>query len=217
LDKHLEESRAARDANWQHHRIVPAGKQIVARNQASEEVFVLCGGWGFRFFQLPDGRRQILNFLLPGDLFSAATVFEQRLHFSVKAMTETQVSGMQRAEVKARLAVNPDILLALAAAYTAENEAADKSITALGQCSAEERIAHLFLHLMRRIAARSVIREQRYPFPLRQQHIADAVGLTPVHVSRVLGLFRERGVVELSDGTLHVGDLPELERIGALN
>ena len=86
-----------------------------------------------------------------------------------------------------------------------------------GQRSAEERIAYLFLHLMQRIAARSVIREQRYPFPLRQQHIADAVGLTPVHMSRVVSLFRERGLVELSDGVLKVFNLPELQRIGSLN
>lgn len=107
--------------------------------------------------------------------------------------------------------------MALAASCTADSEAADKSLTALGQYSAEERIAYLLLHLVRRIAARNVIREQRYPFPLRQQHIADAVGLTPVHVSRVFSLFRERGIVELSDGILQVGNLAELEHIGSLN
>jgi CRP-like cAMP-binding protein len=89
--------------------------------------------------------------------------------------------------------------------------------TALGQYSAEERIAYLLLHLTRRISARSVIREQRYLFPLRQQHIADAVGLTPVHVSRVLSLFRDRGIVGLSDGVLQVFNPHELERIGSLN
>ena len=217
LEKRLEESGAQQDANWQHHRIVPAGKQIATRNLVSEDVFVLCGGWGFRFFQLADGRRQILNFLLPGDLFSVVSVFEQRFHFSVKALTEIHVSAMQRAEVQARLLANPKILMALAASCFAEGDAADKSLTALGQYSAEERIAYLLLHLMRRIAARSVIREQRYPFPLRQQHIADAVGLTPVHVSRVLSLFRERGIFVLSDGALQVGNLTELERIGSLN
>jgi CRP-like cAMP-binding protein len=90
-------------------------------------------------------------------------------------------------------------------------------LTSLGQRSAEERIAHLFLHLMQRIAAQSVTREQRYRLPLRQQHIADAVGLTPVHVNRVLGQLRDRGIVELSDGTLQIVNLPELERIGSLN
>jgi CRP-like cAMP-binding protein len=166
---------------------------------------------------LPDGRRQILNFLLPGDLFSAASVFEERFQYSVKALTAIQVSGMQRAEVRARLANNPDILNALAKCGIAELEAADRMQTVLGQLSSEERIAYLFLLLMERIAARSVIREQRYPFPLRQQHIADAVGLTPVHVSRVISLLRERGIVELSDGFLKVFNLPELRRIGSLN
>jgi CRP/FNR family transcriptional regulator len=217
MEKRFEESLSHQGANWQHHRIVPAGKQVVTRNQLSEDVFLLCGGWGFRFFQLPNGRRQILNFLLPGDLFSATSVFEERFHYSVKALTEIQISGMRRAEVQTRLAANPSILTALASVCVIETRAGDEMQTALGQRSAEERIAYLFIHLMRRIAARSVIREQRYSFPLRQQHIADAVGLTPVHVSRVLSLFRNRGIVELSDGALQVGNLPELEHIGSLN
>ena len=69
---------------------------------------------------------------------------------------------------------------------------------------------------MPRIAARNVIREHRYPFPLRQQHIADAVGLTPVHVSRVFSQFRERRIVTLSEGVLAVFNVAELEKIGSL-
>jgi CRP/FNR family transcriptional regulator len=217
LEKRFEESPSHQGANWQHHRTVLAGKQIATRNQVAEDVLLLCGGWGFRYFQLPDGRRQILNFLLPGDLFSATSVFEEQFHFSVKALTEIQISGMRRAIVRTRLAINPEILTALAKSCIAETEAADRMQTALGQYSAEERIAYLLLHLTQRIAARSVIREQRYPFPLRQQHVADAVGLTSVHVSRVLSLFRDRGIIELSDGVLQVFNLPELERIGSLN
>ena len=217
LEKRVEDSRPHQQADWQHHRTVPAGKQIATRNQASEDVFLLCGGWGFRFFQLPDGRRQILNFLLPGDLFSVTSVFEERFHFSVKALTEIQISGMRRAEVQARLRINPDLLKALAKSCIAETDAADRMQTALGQYSAEERIAYLLLHLTQRIAARSVIREQRYPFPLRQHHIADAVGLTPVHVSRVFSLFRDRGIAELSDGALRVFNVAELEHIGSLS
>lgn len=211
-----DEPASSEGESWQHHRIVAAGKQIVARNQALPDLFVLCGGWGFRFLQLADGRRQILNFLLPGDLFSVASVFEERLHFSVKALTEVQISGMRRTEVQSRLAASPGIVMALTKTCSAESECADNTIAALGQYSAEERIAHLLLHLMKRIASRNVIREQRYPFPLRQQHIADAVGLTAVHVSRVLGTFRDRGIVDLSNGILTVLDLAELKRLGSL-
>ncbi|MFX5332309.1 helix-turn-helix domain-containing protein [Acinetobacter baumannii] len=59
--------------------------------------------------------------------------------------------------------------------------------------------------------------EQRYPFPLRQQHVADAVGLTPVHVSRVVSAFRDRGIADMSNGLLEVVDRHELERLSPLN
>lgn len=211
-----EDTKTADKPGWQHFFVARAGTQIAVRNQASEDVFVLCAGWAFRYFQLADGRRQILKFLLPGDLFSAVTIFEKAFHFSVKALTEVQVSGFSRAEIRKRSVADPDVQGAIANSCITDTHEMTELLTALGQCSAEERIAHLLLHLMPRIAARNVIREQRYPFPLRQQHIADAVGLTPVHVSRVLGLFRERRLLELSEGYLKVINHGELERIGSL-
>jgi CRP-like cAMP-binding protein len=210
------DSEAGRQRGWQHFVAARAGEQIVVRNQAYEDVFVLCAGWAFRYFQLSNGRRQILKFLLPGDMFSSVAVFEKSFHFSVKALTEVQLSGFVRSEIRARCAVSPDVQAALASSCIADTRDTTELLTALGQRTAEERIAHLLLHLMPRIAARSVIREQRYPFPLRQQHIADAVGLTPVHVSRVIGAFRERRLLDVSDGFLRIINLPELERIGSL-
>ncbi len=204
-------------AEWQHHRIVPAGKQLLNADQASPDVHVLCSGWGFRFVQLPDGSRQILNFLLPGDLFSASSVLEERVHFSVKALTAVQVSGMRRDRIRARLSANPAVVAVLAKSWAVEAENSDNMIAALGQCSGEGRIAWLLLHLMRRIAARTVVHGQRYPLPLRQRHIADAVGLTPVHVSRVLSVFRDRGIADLSNGVLEVFGSGELERLGSLH
>ncbi|WP_316200529.1 MULTISPECIES: helix-turn-helix domain-containing protein [unclassified Bradyrhizobium] len=87
----------------------------------------------------------------------------------------------------------------------------------LGQRPAERRIAHLLLSLMRRVAVDGVVQHHRYPFPLKQQHIADAVGLTSVHVSRVLALFRDRKILTITEGRLEVTDLAELERLAALN
>ena len=153
---------------------------------------------------------------MAGDHFSYVTIFEKAFHYSVKALTEVQVSGLARSEIRARCAADPGVQTAIADSCVADTHDAAELLTALGQLSAEERIANLLLHLMPRIAARNVVREQHYPFPLRQQHIADAVGLTAVHVSRVLSLFRDRRLVALSEGVLTVFNLPELERIGSL-
>ncbi|QDP27030.2 Crp/Fnr family transcriptional regulator [Bradyrhizobium cosmicum] len=203
-------------SDWQHHLVVPAGRQLLTANQTSPDIYVFCAGWGFRFLQMPNGRRQILGFLLPGDVL-VGSLLHERLHFSVKALTAIQVSTMKRTEVQARIAMNVHILWAAAECCANEVRTADETIAALGQFSAEERIAHLFLQLMKRIASRNVIRDERYRVPLRQQHIADAVGLTPVHVSRVLSTFRERRLADLSNGVLEVFDLRELQRLGALS
>jgi len=210
------EMKAEQPSKWQRFFAVRAGGQIATRNQAASDVLVLCAGWAFHYFQLPDGRRQILQFLLPGDVLSPAAIFEKTCLFSAKALTEVMVSGFSRSEIRERWKTRPGVQSAVANCNIAEARDVAELAIALGQCSAEERIANLLLRLMPRIAARNVIRDQRYPFPLRQQHIADAVGLTPVHVSRVFGLLRERGVVSMSDGMLHVSDMLELERLGSL-
>ena len=202
-------------SQWQRYQVIRAGRPIVTRNDPVEEVFILCEGWAFRYLQLPDGRRQILNFLLPGDVLSCTSMFQELSSFSAMALTDIQVSRFRRADIQTFSNFNSGILAAVGQTVFAEQKHADELTATLGKRVAEERIAYLLAQLTRRIAARSVIREQRYPFPLRQQHIADAVGLTAVHVSRVVSTFRERGVIEISGGVLQVLDPVELERIGA--
>lgn len=205
-------------SDWQHHFIIPASKQVLSSHEASPDVYVLCHGWAFRFLQLPDGRRQILHFLLPGDLFSTSSIFQDRVHFSVRALTAIQVSAMKRTEVQSRIMTNFSTTAPVVArACSSQIETSEKMIATLGLCSGEERIAYLFLHLMQRVARQTVIRDNRYPLPLRQLHIAEAVGLTPVHVSRILGSFRERGIVDLSNGVLEVQDMRALQQLCALN
>lgn len=202
---------------WRHFVFFDARKELASQNTASDYIFVICAGWAFRYIQLAEGGRQILKFLLPGDLFSPISIFERESHFSVKALTGVQVCRLTRSEVHKRYLRDRKVQFAVEQSCVAEARHASEFITVLCKRSAEERVAYLLLHLMQRIAASHVIREQRYPLPLRQQHIADCVGLTQVHVSRVLSLFRERGILALSDGVLEVRNPQELKRIGLLN
>jgi CRP-like cAMP-binding protein len=87
----------------------------------------------------------------------------------------------------------------------------------LGQRDAEERIACLLLRLADRLSARSIFKGGRYPFPLRQQHIGDTVGLSSVHVSRVLAGMRSANVIDISGGVLTILDRERLERIGRVD
>jgi len=191
------------------------GERITRRNETPQRVLIVCAGWVFRHFELPNDRRQILRFLLPGDVISIGPLID-RVHYSTTALTQVQISSFDRHHLMAGCMASVDLRDMLARAGIEEIRAASELSVVLGQRSAEERIAYLFLDLTRRIAERAVIRDHRYALPLRQQHIADALGLTAVHVSRVLSAFRERRICDLSEGTLSVRDPAELERIGGI-
>lgn len=194
--------------------MVRAGESI-PQSRSDGDVLILCTGWAFRYHQLADEGRQILRFLLPGDLLWPAVIFAERPNFSVKALTGIQVSRMDGSEIRKKCLADEAVMLEVLKAMTDDGREAYELLTSIGRRSAEARIAHLLLGLKDRIAAHHVSHDHRFPFPLRQQHIADAVGLTPVYVSRVLARFRDRGILTIAEGTLEITDPAALETIGA--
>jgi len=146
-------------------------------NEQSDDVHVICEGWAACSVHLGEGRRQILSFLLPGDLLSATDLFRERQDFSVQW------------------------------------DQSDRTIVSLGQRGAAARIARLIVSLMERLSARGLMRGQIFDFPLRQQHIADAVGLTTVHVSRVINTFREARLIETAQRQIRIISLQELQHV----
>jgi CRP-like cAMP-binding protein len=179
----------------------------------SNDVIVICTGWAFRFVHLPDGRRQTLSFLLPGDIVSVGSIFAGKRNYSVQALTKLSYCKYRRAEFENLLMTKPAVLRSFAAISAAEQERAEEAIIDLGRRTASERISRFILSLMDRLAARGMVRDLEFDFPLRQQHIADAVGLTTVHVSRIIGAFRQAGLIEISGGRLKIAGLSEFRRI----
>lgn len=189
-------------------------RQLIYRaGEPLEGVPVICEGWAVCVSRLSDGRRQILAFLLPGDLISTNAVFTDRLDFFVEAVTEVRYASCDRGELIKRLALEPATFDALIGAMLTEKKQAIELATDLGRRSASERIARLMLYLMARLDQRGLVQDNAFEIPLRQQHIADATGLTPVHVNRVLGSFRNDGFIEVSDGRLKIVRLAALQRI----
>ena len=177
---------------------------------------VICDGWAARVSRLSDGRRQILSFMLPGDLVSTNALFVASLNFFVETITVVHYSCYDRADLSERLAAEPNLVMALVSACLAEKEEVDQLATNLGRRRAEERIARLFLHLKERLEMRGLVRDQSFALPLRQQHIADATGLTSVHVNRVIGALRNDGIIELANGMLKIANLAGLQRVADL-
>jgi CRP/FNR family transcriptional regulator, anaerobic regulatory protein len=193
---------------------VRRGRTIVVQNDPSDQVFVLCDGWAVHLLTLPDGRRQILAFLLPGDLLSPTVIVKDRVDCAALALTDVQLSVLSRSAIRAKVEQDGRFGMTISETLAEKLNEAGQLVAAIAHGSAEERIAYLILHLTRRIRRRSIVRDERYFFPLTQQHIVDAVGLTAVHVSRVLSSFRARGWMMISGGALEIFDRQELKRIG---
>lgn len=190
----------------QTHRSIPARQNIYVAGEPNDDVIILCEGWAARIMRLPDGQRQILSFLLPGDIVQTTALFRDSLGYDVKAITHTRYVRIRREDVLARLVGDAAVFDAFAQVCCEEKEEADEVLTDVGQRIADQRIARLMIRLIRRLVARGLGEERSFAFPLRQQHIADAVGLTPVHVSRIISAFRKDEVIDFSRGVLRILD-----------
>jgi CRP-like cAMP-binding protein len=198
------------------HFLLPAGEHLLVEASEIPEVYVLNDGWAFRFLQLPNGRRQIFNFLLPGDILSGGSIYNELQHSTVKALTSIQVCCRPRDDFEMELKANSSAATNPIAGGISVLKTLDEMIIVLGRFPAERRIAYLLLHLMKRISVRNETSDSRYPLPLRRRHIADAMGLTIEHVSRTLTVFRDHRILDLSKGILTVRNMHELERLGLI-
>jgi CRP/FNR family transcriptional regulator, anaerobic regulatory protein len=183
-----------------------------------DAVPVICEGWAASVATLSDGSRQILSILLPGDIVSMAFLFDAEAACRVEAITDVRYRAFARNDLKARLLADADSFAKFLNASVEEKGRADQLIADLGRRAAEERIARLIFSLKSRLRRRGMLQAEtlEMEFPLRRHHIADATGLSPVHVSKVLSDLRHNGVVNISDRLLRVLDRERLRQIALM-
>ena len=194
-------------------RTIDARRKIFRGGEKIDGVLIICRGWAATVFTLPNNSRQIVSLLLPGDLVSGALVFESKLDVSVEAITDVTYHIFDRSEFRTALFKNPGLFESILKIWTEQSLQIVDLAVSLGQCSAEERIARLVLNLMERLALRHMVENHTFHFPLRQWHIAEITGLTPVHVNRVINQLRRDGLIDMRNRSLTIRDPVALQRI----
>lgn len=192
------------------------GRRIVCRGQDLHDTLpIICSGWAAVIVMLSDGSRQITSFLLPGDMISTTLLFESKPNCQIEAITDVDVRFFNRTDLNALLHKNPELLDTFFKAWVEEKSRSDQLIVDLGRRTADERIARLILGLAERLSKREMARggPTEFEFPLRQHHIADATGLTPVHVSKVLSEFRRNRLINISERSITILDPVGFDRV----
>lgn len=176
------------------------GEDLLAGGDSGPRPRFVLAGWAALLRALPDGRCQIFRFVLPGDLLEAPSRGGRLPLWSVAAMTALETVDATRAVEAAAAGRAPGIEQALTAMSARDEELLFDHMVRLGQQTAYERLAHFLLELQRRLQLVGLGDAQRFPLPLTQEMLADALGLSIVHINRTLQQLRRDGLIELRSG-----------------
>jgi CRP-like cAMP-binding protein len=195
------------------HLAFPAGTEIIRAGEESLELYTLYSGWAFRFKNLPDGRRQILNFLLPGDLLGLqAAMFDAAQH-GIEALTDVELCLLPRQKIWHLFGQMPELAFDVTWLGARGESHVDENLLSAGRRTAAERIAALIVILYKRADALALVADHTFAFPLTQQHIADALGLSLVHTNKTLARLRRLGMYTQTNGSLTLSNPRVLERV----
>jgi len=194
-------------------RIVQRNRDIITEGRSYGSIFIIMEGNAIRYRILHDGRRQIVNIVLPGDIVGALGYFMESSLYSTKALTEVAVAAVPFARLNALHETHPRLVTKIFWWFSCESTIYAEHLVDLGRRSALERVAHFLLELLTRLQSIGLADEQSFKIPLTQELLADALGLSIPHVNRVLRRLREDQLVVVEDQRVTVKDMDALAEL----
>jgi CRP/FNR family transcriptional regulator, anaerobic regulatory protein len=189
------------------HVVVPPRADIIREDEVGGPVYTLFEGWAVRYHRLPNGGRQVLDVVLPGDLIGLAAAITGTVRHSVQALTPLSLCVLEGMRFSDLFERHPTMALNLLRTRIEEEQRADTRLSLLGRSTAEQRVGYLMLETFDRLHQRGIVHSgSTCPFPLQRRDLADTAGLSRVHVARTLESLRQRRLAEIQDGILVLFD-----------
>ncbi|QDL94527.1 Crp/Fnr family transcriptional regulator (plasmid) [Paroceanicella profunda] len=195
---------------------VEAGTVLLMEGSNSPQLFTALHGMGVRYKSLPDGRRQVINFVMPGDFIGLQAGVMGEMKHTVEATTAMTLCVFKRSDLWNLFRSFPRRAYDLAWLAALEEHFIADALTSVGRRSAVERVAWSFHRFHSRAEAIGASRNGECRVPFRQQDLADALGLSLVHTNKTIKRLRDRQIASWNDGVLKVldaGKLLELAQI----
>lgn len=176
-------------------------QDIVTEGESCNHLFLLTQGWAVRYKLLSDGRRQILGFVIPGDFFGLRATLFDVADDTVQTLTDCRICRIPTENFVSILQKYPELGMAIVWSIVREYSVLAEHLVSLGRRSAYERTAHLLMELLNRLQLVRLAGEKDFEMPLTQELLADALGLSIVHVNRTLRRLRQQGLIRLNSQT----------------
>ncbi|WP_415232577.1 Crp/Fnr family transcriptional regulator [Pseudophaeobacter arcticus] len=191
-------------------RTFAAGRGLVHQGQTDHAAYILNSGWACSYKLLRDGQRQIVDFQIPGDFLGLRSVVLHISDHSIEPVTDIEVTEVHVADLLEAFSHTPRLATAVFWAASRDEAMVVEHLVDIGRRDAAERMAHFLLELGARLSLVGLGSRAGYACPLTQYLLADALGLSAVHVNRVLRQLREQGLVTFRDNFVTFDDYDRL-------
>ncbi|WP_344707737.1 Crp/Fnr family transcriptional regulator [Sphingomonas swuensis] len=198
-------------------RRLPQKHDLIREGDRPGPVFVILEGWAHRYKILPNGTRQVLAFLMPGDACDLHIGLLGEMDHSIQTLTNALVTTIGRDEIEKIFVDHPRIANAMYVSQLVDEGTMRAWITSMGRRTSIERVAHLMCELFIRARNIGLQTEPVFDLPLSQLLLADSLGMTAVHLNRVLKELRQENVMTLTRGCVSIVDIGKLIRIAGFD
>jgi CRP-like cAMP-binding protein len=194
-----------------------AGQDLISEGDRPDRVRIVLSGWLSRYKTLEDGRRQIVNFILPGDTCDPYGYLLSHMDHSIGTLTPVVYSEIERDRFEELVASDRTLAEALWCEALANNAIQREWAVNIGRRVALERVAHMLCEIFERLRPVGLLDGKSCAFPITQMDLADATGLSVVHLNRTLQELRAANLIVLRERTLTINDFDALKDAGLFN
>ncbi|MDB5442695.1 MAG: cyclic nucleotide-binding protein [Phenylobacterium sp.] len=196
---------------------VDGHQDLISEGDAPAHVHVVLKGFACRYKTLPDGGRQIMAWLVPGDFCDLHVSLLGEMDHSIATLTPSTIAFLPRNRLEALTENHPALAHALWWATLVDEAILREWLVTMGRRPAHRQIAHMFCEVRVRLGAVGMAEDDTMDFPLSQTDLADSAGLSAVHVNRVIQQLRDEGLISWRGHVLKVLDVAALEALAGFN
>ncbi len=211
-DRRILEAAAASDV-----RAIGPREDIIRQGERPEQVHVLVEGWACRYKLLPDGARQIMAYLVPGDFCDLHIAILGEMDHSIATLSKCKVAFIAENKIAELTSGYQTINRALWWATLVDEATLREWLANMGRRPADQQLAHLFCELLVRLQSVGLVDENSFEFPVTQEELGDTLGISQVHVNRMLQQLRADGLITLENRRLTIPDVGRLNEVAGFD